>query len=92
MKAVIVKYFLPWTAASLFDTEEQFHDWLRRRCKWFTDVRIIFLLLAVVCLLIGYFLDRRPIMLLTIAPLALVLLLTMGIGKMEAVLGEPEES
>lgn len=92
MPASIRKYFLPWTAEDCFDSEQQFQDWLQRRRRVFLDWRSILLFLAAACLLAGYFLDRRPIMLLTIVPLALVLLLTMAVGRTEAVLEEQAAS
>lgn len=86
MRDFFRKYFVPWTAAGCFETEDRFQDWLRRRYKGFTDLRAVFLVLAVVCLLTGYIFARRPIMLLTILPLALVLLCTMALGKIEALM------
>lgn len=92
MRAAVRKYVLPWTSADCFETEAQFQDWLRRRRRSFMDMRSVFLFLAAACLLAGHFLERRPIMLLTILPLVLVLLLTGGIGRMEALLGEQTTS
>lgn len=85
MRDFFRKYFLPWTASDCFENEEQYQQWLRKRYRGFTDVRAVSLVLAAVCLLTGYFLDRRPVMLLTVLPLALVLLFTMALGKIEAV-------
>ncbi|MGN0979345.1 MAG: hypothetical protein ACI4PT_03345 [Candidatus Avoscillospira sp.] len=86
MRDFFRKFFLPWTAADCFETEDQFQVWLRKRYKGFTDARAVFLVLAAVCLLTGYFSGRRPIMLLTVLPLALVLLLTMALSKTEALM------
>ena len=86
MRDFIRKYFLPWTAADCFETEPQYQDWLGKRYRNYTDARAVFLVLAAVCLLTGYFLDHRPIMLLAILPLALVLLSTMALSRTEAVM------
>ena len=86
MRDFIRKYFLPWTAVDCFETEAQYQDWLGKRYRTYTDARAVFLVLAAVCLLTGYFLDHRPIMLLAILPLALVLLSTMALSRTEAVM------
>lgn len=86
MRDFLRKFFLPWTAADCFETEAQFQTWLRKRYKGFTDARAVFLVLAAVCLMTGYFLDHRPIMLLTVLPLALVLLSTMALSRTEALM------
>lgn len=86
------KFFLPWTASDCFETERAFQTWLRRRWRFFTDLRMIVLAVAVLCLLAGYFTSWRPLMLLTIVPLALVLLLSVALARMEAVLDGQNKS
>lgn len=92
MPNAIRKFLLPWTAADCFDSEALFQAWLRQHCKRFADVRAILLVLAAICLMAGYFLNRRPMMLLTILPLALVLLLSMAIGRIETILDGQADS
>ena len=53
---------------------------------------LMFIAAAVLCLLAGYIAGRRPIMLLTIIPLALVLLLSVALARMEAVLDGQNKS
>ena len=86
------KFFLPWTASDCFETERAFQTWLRRRWRVFTDLRMVVLAAAVLCLLAGYIAGRRPIMLLTIIPLVLVLLLSVALARMEAVLDGQNKS
>lgn len=78
------KHVLPWTAADAFDNDELFQQWLRRKHKAFTDCRIVFVLLASACLLGGYVLEQRPLMLLTIVPLVLMLLISTALDRTEA--------
>lgn len=81
------KYYLPWTARAQFSSEEDFQAWLQKRLKRFSDLRMGALVLAAAALIIGYVLDSRPLMLLTIAPLAAVLLLSCAMEKIA-----PEEN
>lgn len=78
------KYYLPWTVEDRFDREDAYQAWLQKRLKRFSDLRIFALILAAAALVLGYVLDQRPIMLVTIAPLILVLLLSHAIEKTEA--------
>lgn len=80
------KAWLPWTAADQFDSEEAFTHWLSRRLKVFGDLRMVLLVIATGLLIVGYVVDSRPVMLLAVLPLALVLLVTMAIGKTEEAL------
>ncbi len=86
------KLFLPWTVSGCFETEDAFQTWLHRRWRVFTDLRMVVLAVAVLCLLAGYFTGRRPLMLLTIIPLALVLLLSVALARMEAALDGQNKS
>lgn len=85
------KWYLPWLAADLFETEALYQQWLRKRHKHFTGLRMVFLVIAAFLLLAGYILDRRPFMLASIAPLLLVLLLTLALDRTEALLGSDTE-
>jgi hypothetical protein len=78
------KAWMPWTAADQFPSEEAFRQFLAKRLKRFDDLRVIALVLAAAFLIVGYVVDLRPIMLLTVLPLTATLLLTVAIGKTEA--------
>lgn len=80
------KLFLPWTMASQFETETAFHTWLQACSTRYNNLRMICLIPAAICLLAGYIMDLRPIMLLTIVPLALVLLLSVAMDQIDKVL------
>ena len=80
------KLFLPWTASQCFDSSDAFLSWLAGCQTRFYNWRMICLLPAMICLLAGYVLDRRPIMLLTVIPLMLVLLLSVALDRIEKVL------
>ena len=78
------KTWMPWTAARQFPSDEAFGQWLQKQLKFFGSLRLATLVLAAGFLVVGYVLDRRPILLLTILPLAGTLLLTKAIEKTEA--------
>ena len=80
------KLFLPWTASQGFDSEDAFLSWLAGCQTRFYNWRMVCLLPAMLFLLAGYILDRRPIMLLTVIPLFLVLLLSIGLDRIEKTL------
>ena len=80
------KLFLPWTASQCFDSEDAFLSWLAGCQTRFYNWRMVCLLPAMLFLLAGYILDRRPIMLLTVIPLFLVLLLSIGLDRIEKTL------
>lgn len=82
------KAWMPWTAGDRFSSEEEWGRWLDRRLKVFGDLRMILLVLATGLLIVGYVLDRRPVMVLSVIPLALVLLLSVVIGKTEEALNQ----
>ena len=77
------KHFLPWTAREAFECEEAFQNFLKKKQKLFTDLRMIFIVLAAIPLIVGYVMDLRPVMLVTIIPLILVLALSMALDRME---------
>ncbi len=87
MKFFFCKTFTPWLSRDCFDTDEAFFRWLARRKSVFATLRMVLIVLAVIPLLLGYVTDRRPIMLLTILPLALVLLLTVALERIDKVSG-----
>lgn len=87
MKIFLYKAFLPWKAGDCFASEAQFQTWLRKRHRSLADLRALMLVLAAGCLLAGYFLDRSLLLRSTIIPLALALLLSMALARIEAVLG-----
>ena len=80
---MLQKHFLPWTAADRFETHEAFQAWLRKKHRLFTDLRMLLLVPAAFFLIAGYVLDRRSLMILTVAPLLLVLLLSAALDKTE---------
>lgn len=82
------KLWLPWAAAAQFSSEEEYAAWLSRRLKVFGDIRMLLLVLAAGLLIVGYVLDQRPVMLLTVLPLVLVLLLSLAVGKTETALNQ----
>lgn len=77
------KAWLPWTAADQFPDREAFNLWLERRLKLFGDLRLLLLAAAAALLVVGYVLDRRPVMLASVLPLALVLGVSVLIGRTE---------
>lgn len=79
----IRKAWMPWTAAALFPSEEAFGQWLQKRLRRFGDLRMVLLIAATALLLVGYVMDRRPVMLLCVVPLLLMLPLSLAIGKTE---------
>ena len=86
------KYMFPWTAAEQFDTEAAFQDWLKTRSRAFTNLRMLCLIPAAICLLVGYVLDLRPVMLLTVVPLALVPLISIALDRIEKALDGQNKS
>lgn len=86
------KAWMPWTAAALFPSKEAFGQWLQKRRKRFGDLRMVLLVVATALLLVGYVLDRRPVMLLCIVPLLLMLPLSLAISKTEQALTQESET
>lgn len=86
------KRFLPWTLSEQFQTREEFQDFLKFSQKQLTNQRIFWLIPAALCLLIGYCLDLRPIMILTVLPLVLVLLLSIALDRTEAAMDGQDKS
>ena len=80
------KLFLPWTVSDQFSSAGDYQAWLNIRHKELTDLRIFFLIPSAICLLVGYCMDLRPVMVLTVVPLALVLLISIMLEKTEAVM------
>lgn len=86
------KLFLPWTAEACFPDQPTFLTWLQKRNRRWGDLRAIFLLLAGLVLIAGYALDRYFIMVLTTAPLAVVLLLSLAMAQMDRLLDGQNKS
>ena len=86
------KAWMPWTAAALFPSEEAFGQWLQKQLKRFGDLRMVLLVVATALLLVGYVLDRRPVILLCIVPLLLMLPLSLAISKTEQALTPESET
>ena len=86
------KAWLPWTAADRFDSEPAFGQWLRRRLKVFGDLRIVLLIAATGLLIVGYVMELRPVMLLSVLPLVLMVGLTLAIGKTEEALNRTKNT
>ena len=84
------KHILPWTSRDCFESEAEFTAWLQKKHKLFSDLRIIFILIAAVPLIVGYIMDLRPLMLVTIAPLLIVLAASAGLDQIEKLFPEPE--
>ena len=53
MRDLLRKWFLPWTAEYLFSDDRQYQKWLQRRYASMRTARILCLLVAAVCLLVG---------------------------------------
>ena len=86
------KTWLPWTAAEQFGSDEAFAQWLDRRLKVFGDLRMLLLVAATGLLIVGYVMELRPVMLLSVLPLAPVLVLTLAISKTEEALNRTKKS
>ena len=84
------KHILPWTARDCFESEAQFTAWLQKKHKLFSDLRIIFVLIAAVPLIAGYIMDLQPLMLVAIAPLLVILAASAGLDQIEKLFPEPE--
>ena len=48
------KLFAPWTAEACFDDSDDFYAFLLRRNKILNAVRVVFFLIAAVCLMLGF--------------------------------------
>ena len=82
------KHVLPWTAGDAFESEAAFQAFLKKKYKLFTDLRMIFIVIAAVPLIAGYVMDLRPLMLVTIVPLLIVLAASAGMDQIEKHLPE----
>ena len=84
------KNFLPWTAEDCFDSEEAFRSWLAKKHKGLSNLRMLFVVLAAISLIVGYMMDLRPLMLVTIAPLLVVLVASAALDQIEKRMGTPK--
>lgn len=86
MKDFLRKWFTPWAASDLFPEETAYAQFLSRRHGQAQSWRVLWLIVAAACLLLGVVLDQRPIQLLTAVPLLLVLACSVAMERMEAVM------
>ena len=86
------KLFLPWTVSDQFETPEEFQDFLKVSQKRLINHRIFWLIPSALCLVVGYCLDLRPVMVLTVLPLAVVLLLSILLDRTEAIMDGQDKS
>ena len=84
MKKFFQLWCIPWTARQYFTDAAQFQRHLACCRRVAQATRTLCLLLAAVLLLGGYFLNRRPLMVLTVVPLLLILGLTAAMEQIEA--------
>ena len=80
------KVFLPWTIPEAFDSDDAYRACLQKREKQFQNLRMLFLVLAAICLIAGYAFNNRPVMVSSVLPLALVIPLTMALEQLEKAL------
>lgn len=85
MKQKLRLWFTPWAVPEQFSDAAAYRQYLARRCGRLRSLRMVLLVLAAACLVVGLALDRRPIMLLTTVPLLLVLAVSLAMDRMEAV-------
>lgn len=91
MKKLLIKLFTPWNAGAYFETDEAFHAFLKKRHRLAHLLRMLLLIPAAVCLMLGYAVSEQPFYAITAGLLVLVLLLTLMLGKIEEILpgGDP---
>lgn len=92
MRDFLRKWLTPWAASDLFSEEAAFAQFLSRRHRSAQSWRMLWLVVAAGCLLLGVVLDRRPIQLLTAVPLLLVLACTVAMERMEAVMDRQDHT
>lgn len=85
------KHILPWTARAAFESDAAFQSFLKRKYKLFTDLRMVFIVIAAVPLILGYVMDVRPLMLVTIIPLLIVLAASVAMDQIEKQHSETED-
>lgn len=86
MKQTLRTWFMPWAASEQFPDAAAYRQYLTRRLTRLRNLRMLLLVAAAACLVVGFVLDRRPIMLLTTVPLLLVLAASLAMERMEAVM------
>lgn len=89
MKQFFVRLFAPWKAEAYFDDLDAFYAFLLRRNKALNAVRVVFFLVAAVCLMLGYAFEPKPYNTYAVGALVLALGLSLAIGQNEKQL--PEE-
>mgnify|MGYP004629502603 FL=1 len=77
------KLFAPWTAEVCFDDSDDFYAFLLRRNKILNAVRVVFFLIAAVCLMLGYAFEPQPYNAIAVGALVLALGLSLVIIQNE---------
>ena len=77
------KLFAPWTAEVCFDDSDDFYAFLLRRNKILNAVRVVFFLIAAVCLMLGYAFEPQPYNAIAVGALILALGLSLVIIQNE---------
>ena len=83
MKKFLCKLFAPWTAERFFDDLDKYFAFLLRRNRTLNTVRVVFFLIAAVCLMLGYAFDPQPYNAIAVAALVLALGLSLVIIQNE---------
>ena len=83
MQQFLVKLFAPWKAEACFDDLDAFYAFLLRRNKALNAVRVVFFLIAAVCLMLGYAFEPKPYNPCAVAALVLALGLSLAIIQNE---------
>ena len=77
------KLFAPWTAEACFDDPDDFYDFLLRRNRILNAARVVFFLIAAVCLMLGYAFEPQPYNAVAVGALVLALGLSLCIIQNE---------
>ena len=77
------KLFAPWTAEVCFDDSDDFYAFLLRRNKILNALRVVFFLIAAVCLMLGYAFEPQPYNAIAVGALVLALGLSLVIIQNE---------
>ncbi len=85
------KTWMPWTAADQVSSDEEFQALLDKQLKFFWTLRMVALFPAAICVLGGYLMENRPLMLASVVPLALILLFSKLMDKTEAAMPNQRE-
>ena len=83
MGSFMRKLFAPWTAGDCFDDLDDFYALLLHRNKVLNVVRVVFFLIAAVCLMLGYAFEPQPYNSVAVGALVLALGLSLVIIQNE---------